>query len=137
MRAYVLVHSALSGIQKGIQAGHALLRLGRYKHPLFSEWIQKHETMIVLEGGFHADLGDAASALSGALGGEFDSPRLPWMLFEEDEETMAKMTTALAVIVPERIYDAEPDSNDHDWYPSLENWEAVVARLMAGRPLAR
>jgi|GEM_PF-5530143 len=150
MRAYVLVNSALSGIQKGLQAGHALVEMAmdartkNARSAVFNEWAVSHKTMIVLEGGYHAGLEAAKAALEAALGGKDE---LPWTAFYEDEETMNGMLTAVAVVVPERLWDAPrngdmdpevaPDLLDEVEYPTLKPWEAHVMRILAGRSLAR
>ena len=139
MRAYVLVHSALSGVQKGIQAAHCLVEMGRKNHAVFEEWARKHKTLIVLEGGFHADLEEAVLVMEEHLGGLGERPALlPWAAFREDEETMNGMLTAVGVVVPERIYGGPPVSEDGLIpFPGLSFPEAAVWGRMYGKPLAR
>jgi hypothetical protein len=58
MRAIVLTNSWLSGLQKGLQAGHALVEMSldaKY-HNLYRDWASGHKTLIVLEGGSHLNL---------------------------------------------------------------------------------
>lgn len=140
MRAYVLVHSALSGIQKGIQAGHALVEMGLKGHPLYREWAEKHKTVIVLEGGFQADLEQAEAVLMNVLEGSELSAKqqLPWAAFREDQETLNGTLTAVAVILPEEIYgEISVTVGESMNFPNLSGWKQDVWRLMYGPILAR
>jgi len=139
MRAYVLVHSALSGIQKGIQGGHALVEMGLKEHPLFKEWAKKHKTVIFLEGGFQTDLEEAILVLEEHSGGLGEWPaRFPWAAFREDEETLYGALTAVAVILPEKIYNAECEAVGECLTCSgLDEGEMAIWDAVRGRPLAR
>jgi len=140
MRAYVLVHSALSGIQKGIQGGHALVEMGLKSHPLYKEWAEGHKTVIFLEGGFQADLEQAEAVMKEHLDGRPEWPsRLPWAAFREDRETLNGALTAVAVILTEKIYGEQIalTTGDFETFPNLDEGQSAVWRLMWGRPLAR
>lgn len=53
LRMYFFVLYSLSGIQKGIQAGHAALEYANKFHSCekYKEFVNKHKTFILLDGG--------------------------------------------------------------------------------------
>jgi hypothetical protein len=154
MRAYFFVNSALSGIQKGLQVAHCVAEMST-KDPedqwqrdksVFETWRDYHKTIIVLEGGFHADLMEIADSFQG----NYD---YCWEAFREDEETMNGMMTAVGIILPERIYKAaevvrkshvnldldSPDERVHEVVEEFKitEWEADLIKLLNSCPLAR
>ena len=52
-RMYGLVNYQLSGIQKGIQFGHAVVEYGLkyFNDPDYQEWANENKTFIILNGG--------------------------------------------------------------------------------------
>jgi len=141
MRAYFFVNNWLSQIQRGIQVAHCAVEMARYyaRHTGvgetrfldFEEWADQHKTMIVLNGGGHADLNDLTGFLSQ---GPHD---LPWGYFKEDRESLNGAVTCVGVVIPERIYEKARmvregtlcNSKDELRDPRLE-WEAdLIDRL--------
>jgi hypothetical protein len=148
MRAYFFVNSALSGIQKGLQVAHCVADLfanfeDEGTHDLTGttllNWAAEHKTIIVLEGGFHADLMEIADSFQG----NYDHF---WAAFREDDETMNEMMTAVGIILPERIYEtAERVRKAHQKGANLTpndcgrftDWEVELIKLLNSCPLAR
>lgn len=109
MRAYFLTNMYLSPIQKGIQTAHATAELFLKYHDsketeknILMEWARDHKTMIVLDGGNHKSLEKINHLLSG-YGPEV---HLPVACFREDEQSLNGAMTAVAVVLPERMYEA-------------------------------
>jgi len=131
MRAYFFTLNHLSGIQKGIQAGHCLAEIWLRSERILSlrnimhEWANKHKTMIVLNGGDCTVL----LKLSGQLAIHWSDLRLPWGYFHEDASLNNAMT-AVGIIVPESIY-AETENNfeneSHKWLHQ-EIWSRTLAQ---------
>jgi len=176
MRAYFFVNSALSGIQKGLQVAHCAVEIG-LKATLTSDdfpelsrqyrrWRQDHKTIVVLEGGFHADLKKICELFLHGVEGKRPGANpsdFPWAHFSEDEETMNGMMTAVGIILPERIYEAarvlrekrvdmerwvkidliDPYHQHFSRKVQLEKleefteWEAELIKLINSCPLAR
>lgn len=128
MKAIVLTNSWLSGVQKGLQAGHALVEMSLYseKDPslpksLYEEWARFHKTLIVLEGGSHRNLEDFFLFLH--KGDEVD---YTFSSFSEDEESLNCATTAVAVILSDKYEDYLQNYRQRDlagiWL-QLTDWE--------------
>jgi hypothetical protein len=108
MRAISLTNSWLSGVQKGLQTGHALVELGllvrKYESELpqkfFTDWAENHKTLIVLEGGSHKDLWDFHDFLY-ANRHEF-AGNLIFAHFEEDEESLNDAYTAVVLVLSDK-----------------------------------
>jgi len=172
MKAYFFVNSALSGIQKGLQIAHCVAEMGNKvakedvspedisavgfaQRSWYFNWARDHKTIIVLEGGFHADL----MAIHNLFTDAAEVPLIPvWAAFSEDEETMNGMMTCVGIILPERIYEVakwtrektailRKDSPEEEgwrlfgersseWNP-YTNWEVELIKLINSCPLAR
>lgn len=99
LKLYGFGHSLLSGVQQGIQTGHAATRLVRQqvKHPLVDNWSTQSETVIVLKGGNSGTLHRLADLFA-------QQKILPFESFREDAETLENALTAVVIIIPESIY---------------------------------
>ena len=121
MRAIVLTNSWLSGVQKGLQAGHALVEMSLTENFLYQEWAAWHKTLIVVEGGSHRDLEDFFLFLH--KGDEVD---YAFSSFSEDEESLNNATTAVAVILSNKYEDYLQNYRQRDlagiWL-QLTDWE--------------
>lgn len=159
MRAYFFVNSALSGIQKGLQVAHCVAEMSLkkfradqkakdvsavefYEGAQYLDWASSHKTIIVLEGGFHADICAIRDFLSKAI----EHNMMPmWASFAEDEETMNGMMTCVGIIVPEPIYmlakTIRDKSDDQEIIErtkkSFSSWELSFIELINSCPLAR
>ena len=112
MRMYFFVMYNLSGIQKGIQAGHAALEynLQYGDNELYREFVERHKTFILLDGGGSEDMINRANELHdfGIDYAGFNEPDLNYSL------------SAIAFIVPESIYNWEYDYEDKSFEASFE-----------------
>lgn len=107
-RLYSFVNYYLSSIQQGIQTGHAAIELVRKyttnNHEnqdarIVSEWADKHKTFVVLNGGNCERLLEIIKLV--------DDSNLQWAYFREDEVSLGGLITAVAVIVPENIFNVK------------------------------
>lgn len=154
MRAYFFVNSALSGIQKGLQAAHCVAEMARQseaklfaepgsKASDFTDWAENFKTIVVLEGGFHDDLRWIKSYFEMGFNfkktGTKDPSPFSWAAFTEDEETMNGMMTCVGIILPERIYEAAKDYRENrlDSFTGFTGWEVEMIKLLNSCPLAR
>jgi hypothetical protein len=146
MRAYFFANSWLSGIQKGLQSAHVVAEMAQAEFAMegehdghdnpFQEWAEKHKTIIILEGGTHANLLSICEVL--------ERGPLCWSDFSEDEESLNKAMTCVGVIVPERIYEAARVVRQYKlkWVNAHEspcdklifNWEAILRHDEPDRP---
>ena len=106
-RLYGFVMYNLSGIQKGIQFGHAALEYAAQfgNTPEYKEFILNHKTFIILDGGGSVDMIKREQELVkfGFL----------YSIFNESDLNMSM--SAIVFLVPEAIYDfrlTENDAND-------------------------
>lgn len=113
LRAYVFVNTALSPIQKGIQAAHVMVEMALYDgrgivgstNEMFWEWANYHKTLILCNGGFHADMRDWYDLVQNQT--LFDEDyEFPYQFFSEDFDTLNNLLTAVAIILPDYIYDS-------------------------------
>lgn len=157
MRFYSAGNMYLSSIQQGIQAFHVLGEMavnyqsipGFETEPteMFRDWARNHKTLICVNGGNNESL----TALYALLARE-DNPGYPVAKFHEDEQSMGGMLTAVGIVLPERLYDAEwvmPDElypawegGEGRWFVKgtgnwLEGWESEVTSTIKRMGLAR
>jgi len=121
LRLYFFVMYNLSGIQKGIQAGHAALEYANvHGHTdQYKDFIENHKTFILLDGGGSQELAnDRVDELEkfGCLFESFQEPDLNGSM------------SAIAFIVPETIYNY--DYSEVDYHSYIET-EATIPREMA------
>lgn len=96
LRMYFFVMYNLSGIQKGIQAGHAALEYARsYRDdPQFKDFTENHKTFILLDGGGSNDMLVREKELN-AFGIKYAS-------FNEPD--LNGSMSAIAFVMPESVY---------------------------------
>jgi len=100
MRMYFFVMYNLSGIQKGIQAGHAAVEYSRYAmdrvggYEQYAEFADNHKTFILLDGGSSNDMQYRLL--------ELDDLRIPNAVFHEPD--LNNSLSAIAFILPENVY---------------------------------
>ena len=149
LRMYFFAPFHLSGIQQGIQAGHAAMEYAlKYgDDPRFLDFIKNHKTWIILNGGNSTK----DFMLSGELG---SMNQIEKTLYENHlkfasfrEPDLGETLTAICFICDERVFDFEnyPDLVDaqfvsefyDDWVKSVGGNENVVLKqLIFGRHLA-
>lgn len=90
----------LSGIQKGIQAGHAAVEYSRYAmdrvggYEQYAEFADNHKTFILLDGGSSNDMQYRLL--------ELDDLEIPNAVFHEPD--LNNSLSAIAFILPEDVY---------------------------------
>lgn len=112
-RMYSLVLYSLSGIQQGIQAGHATveysLKYGRNSN--YKRWAEKDKTVIILNGGTSNRTGTNEYGLEQSLG----TMEQHWVSLNNANITHAEFyepdlnnaMTAISFLVDERVWDVE------------------------------
>ena len=110
LRTYVLLHTYFKSLLNGVQGAHACTEMsvkydaGTPQETLYKQWARQDKTLLFLDGGvslhLHSILGQLQSLDTNAY--------LPWAHFVEDEATLEGMLTAIAVILPESIAQADP-----------------------------
>lgn len=119
MRMYFFVPYNISDIQKGIQAGHAALRYARMfsaEHPEVWDFIDKHETWIILNGGTTNETRDFDGIPAGTMNQIADSLEdndIQFSFFTEPDLNNA--LSALCFLADERVFNYEdyPDFLDY------------------------
>lgn len=121
-RCYVLVNPYFIGIQAGIQAAHAVAKLMNINNSDANIWEQRHKTLILLNGGGHSEIIKITKLLcqAGVTAARFD----------ESEEAAGMCATAVAFIVPKRVYSKSPSQR-------LNRTERAMFDAIDGRSLAR
>jgi hypothetical protein len=91
----------LSGIQKGIQAGHAAIEyaLAYSEDPAYQNWARNHKTFIVLNGGSSVGMEDRLK--------ELEELNIPHAIFREPD--LNDSISAIAFLVHEEEYAPDPD----------------------------
>ena len=107
MRGYFFGNMYLKSIQQGLQAGHVEVEMFlKYRNvdtmPAIDlyNWAENHKTMILLDGGYAANLQELINM--------FSSPQnpFPWAYFNEEEASLNGALTSVGIILPEKIYEA-------------------------------
>lgn len=93
---YFFVMYSLSGIQKGIQAGHAAVEYGlKYgSRKVYKNFAKYHKTFILLDGGGSEDMKQRMA--------ELESFEVDYAPFYEPD--LNNSLSAIAFIVPESVY---------------------------------
>jgi hypothetical protein len=118
----------LSGIQKGIQCGHAAVeysrhsRDGRPAYADYNEFADQHKTFILLDGGSSGDMKTRVSELR-AMG-------IPYAAFFEPD--LNNSLSAIAFILPEEIYGIDlndPGIEGDDEYERAYNIKSYISKF--------
>lgn len=110
-RLYSFVNALyMKEIQWGIQTAHVIPEIyTKYtchegapslEHGIIGDWASRDKTIIILNGGIYEDL-RKIRALFTEVNADL---RLPWAYFEEDQQSLGGILTAVGIIVPEYIY---------------------------------
>lgn len=111
-RMYCIVNQYISGIHAGIQSAHAIVELiEAYNRPantpeeldahyLLKCWREEDKTIIVLNGGYQ-------SVLEDFLDQAMSLQTYPVAWWREEKKALNGAMTAVAVVLPEFIYDPE------------------------------
>lgn len=109
LRMYFFVMYNLSGIQKGIQAGHAALEYSTIfkDDPDYIDFIQNWKTFILLDGGGSKDMLDRHD--------ELIDLRIPFVVFEEPD--LNNSMSAIAFILKDHEFACALEDCDEDqWW---------------------
>lgn len=108
LRMYCVVNQYIAGIHAGIQSAHAMTEVfmdyPQRKTPaghLLWDWADTEKTMIVLNGGYQSSLQELCEKLK-PLSGTY-----PWASFCEEQDALNGAMTAVAVVIPEYMYDPQ------------------------------
>ena len=146
-RMYFFVPYQLTGIQKGIQCGHAALEYAlKYKHDdIFNNFVQYHKTWIVLNGGTTNNSQKYIGTLNNILNVLVENNIKHSTFFEPD---LNDSLTSICVIIDERVFNFKPINiltEDDDCY---QEWEKnalnflqtkenlILFKLINGKSLA-
>ena len=108
-RMYCVVNQYIAGIHAGIQSAHAIaevfLDYNTRKRNSASEflwrWADSDKTIIVLNGGYQSSLQGLCEKLV-PLSGTY-----PWASFCEEQDALNGAMTAVAVVLPEYMYNPQ------------------------------
>jgi hypothetical protein len=107
-RLYTFInHIYMSPLQWGIQTAHCVSTLSvKYRNNAqahaYRDWAELDPTIIVCRGGNVADLQDLHSRISVLA----EMLKLPHCAFNEDQKSLGGVMTAVAVLVPDSIFNA-------------------------------
>lgn len=111
VRMYFFVPYNISEIQKGIQAGHAALRYARQfseENPEVWEFVENHETWIILNGGTmneERDFNGIAEGTMNQLADQLMEGDIMFSYFHEPD--LNKGLSALCFLADERVFSYE------------------------------
>lgn len=107
-RMYCVVNQYIAGIHAGIQSAHAITEMfldypqRRNKAGnLLWDWSDKDKTIIVLNGGYQSSLQELCEKLKPL------SSSYPWASFCEEQDALNGAMTAVAVVLPQYMYDPQ------------------------------
>jgi hypothetical protein len=123
LRMYFFTNYQLTGIQKGIQCGHAAIEYARkYGHvKLFKEFIKKWKTWIILDGGTTNSKRDLDGIVFGTLdqiGDTLLENDIRFAYFQEPDLNDA--LTAICFIADERVFNKEDFPDFLDWILNIK-----------------
>jgi len=106
-KLYSFVNSYLSDIQRGIQTAHLVNEFWQkyldkclIQHESFIDWAYLQPTIVILNGGNHADLGGL-----GVLFKSIRNVQYPFASYHEDDDSLNGVLTAVGIILPEKFSD--------------------------------
>lgn len=131
MRAYFFTNTWLSGIQKGLQVAHCVAEMsqkapGKPGDNEFIDWIDNHKTIIILDGGSHADLVDIKKLF------EDENNFYPWASFSEDDESLNGAMTSVGIVLPEEVYDFAKNlrEGEYEWHNAERKFDKFHLELL-------
>jgi hypothetical protein len=107
LRLYSFINYYLSAIAQGIQTHHAAQEMmnkyvfkGHDFGTIIRDWSVFYKTDVLLNGGDNKNMKSIVEFLK-----THPDLKLPWADFHEDEDSLGGILTAVAIIVPEEMYD--------------------------------
>lgn len=136
LRLYTFCNFYLSSIQQGIQSAHVVHSLFiKYPaaeiNPILWDWAENDKTMIVLNGGAHADISQGYS-LAESLSLTHRGVPLPLEYFREDDYSLGGILTCWGIVLPKCIYDAKYDRESDSYVYVDELYTMTYAPGTAG-----
>ena len=130
MRMYGFVMYNLSGIQKGIQFGHAVAEYSKMSYDTglgaYFDFVENHKTFIILDGGGSADMEKRLQELYeiGIGVATFREPDLNDSL------------SAIVFLVPENVYSLDASKDFEDCITSGDVWNLNLKKYLSSFRLA-
>ena len=138
VRMYFFVPYNISEIQKGIQAGHAALRYARQfseDNPEVWDFVENHETWIILNGGTMNDERDFDGVSQGTMN------QLADQMLEADirfsyfhEPDLNKGLSALCFLADERVFNKEDFPEFVNWLLDIKMFEPAQEEALKNNP---
>lgn len=118
---YCLSERHLSGIQKTIQATHAIVEysLAYGDSPEYKQWAGEDKTIIVLDGGIYTDMLRVVDFLN--------EKHINFATFKEPD--MGWMMTSIALLVDERIWDTSKYGRSYAHYQLMCQDDCELPKL--------
>lgn len=133
LRMYGLVNYQLTGIQKGIQFGHAVVEYGQKvklescsneEYDKYNDWADNHKTFIILNGGTTNNNVENLGTMNQHLNLLKENGIFCVPFYEPD---LGDQLTAISFLVDERVFNKElyPDYDHHKHY-YYQKWKEQV-----------
>lgn len=137
LRMYFFTNYQLTGIQTGIQCGHAALEYAhKYRDTeLFNEFVLNHKTWIILNGGTTNAQRDFEGTSQGTLnqiGDQLMDNHIEIAWFHEPDLNDA--LTALCFICDERVFNRKDYPDFVDWLTDVEMYSQAKTHAMIASP---
>lgn len=138
VRMYFFVPYNISEIQRGIQAGHAALRYARLfsvEHPEVWDFVDNHETWIVLNGGTMNDSRDFEGKVAGTMnqiGDELQENDIRFSYFLEPDMNMG--LSALCFLCSEQVFNRKDYPDFVDWLLNVKMYESAKDEALKNNP---
>ena len=114
LRMYGLVPYQLSGIQSGIQFGHAKDQYSKdHNTELYNDWLYNYQTYIILDGGT-TNTNPTRPGTLNQYAQQIAEMNIPISCFYEPD--LGDQLLGIAFIVDERVFDHKKHPDYDDWY---------------------
>ena len=127
-RMYGMVNYQLSGIQKGIQFGHAVVEYANdhFLDEEYQQWAKNDKTFIILNGGTTNDTRLKLGTLNNYL---YELSDRGFKIGEFSEPDLGDQLTAVVFLVDDRVFDREawPDFDGPNFLPNYYEWKMKFA----------
>ena len=138
MRMYFFVPYNISEIQKGIQAGHAALRYARQfsaDNPEVWDFVENHETWIILDGGTMNEKRDFEGVAQGTMNQLADQlldADIQFSYFHEPD--MNDGLSALCFIASEQVFNRKDYPDFINWLLDVKMYEEAAQKALENNP---
>lgn len=124
-RMYVFVLSQLSPLDKGIQAAHAIANLSLHDSEEYNRWVKKDKTLIILNGGNTSTMREHWDTIHLLM----ESDKIPGCVASFQEENLDGITTAIAVLVDEQVFDRKKYPLANEYCDGDNTWSMPLNRM--------